>query len=525
MSTTSRATSRATSRVLLLLAFLVALVQGALPTPHAHPSWRWTCTKGALTRGHELRRADVTLGEAREWCLADTRCVGFTMRAKGTPSFPPSSSVTAAASSAACLGLDNAGPTIYHVFFKAQGSHRNHDSAWVSVQLHGRKPVPLTQPQPQPQLLTATAASSEGTGGEQQQAQRVHSALNHTASHLQALTGEVEALRLRMDVERAHLQRESARHDLFPPTGGGAVPHSLDVGGLALPGGLDAAVKAEFARSGWKLSQTTTKTFVDDAAKIMEKGLARGHLVNSTLLWAQVSAAARMPSTGVGAATGAGLTESPTAVPGGNTGGGGDLVSAALGIPESAIISRFRAAVHSDASSSASSPASSSPPPSSSSSNTTSHSPPMAPPPGPTPGVFRINVHAFSQASEVSGEYQRHPVDADGRAHWVTKKPPGSSFTPEWHLYHSAKVDGGGAAWCFASRVAPIDGPHLWLPDAAPTPPATASWKDASGWTSRIDLVFDVADDYGPGAVRVDHAANLNDPGARWEKAEDDPLP
>ena len=71
-----------------------------------------------------------------------------------------------------------------------------------------------------------------------------------------------------------------------------------------------------------------------------------------------------------------------------------------------------------------------------------------------------------------------------------------------WYsLQPHALFQGGGAAWCFASRVAPIDGPRLWLPDAAPTPPATASWKDASGWTSRIDLVFDVADDYGPGAV------------------------
>ena len=93
-----------------------------------------------------------------------------------------------------------------------------------------------------------------------------------------------------------------------------------------------------------------------------------------------------------------------------------------------------------------------------------------------------------------------------------------------YSLTHSSKADGGGAAWCFASRVAPIDGPRLWLPDAIPTPPATASWKNASGWTSTIDLVFDVADDYGPGAVGVDHATNLNDPGARWEKAEDDPL-
>eukprot|EP00947_MAST-08B_sp_MAST-8B-sp1_P004610 g4610.t1 len=150
-----------------------------------------------------------------------------------------------------------------------------------------------------------------------------------------------------------------------------------------------------------------------------------------------------------------------------------------------------------------------------------------------TPGVFRVNVHGFSEASPVSGRYDRANDDVDGRAHWVRRKGEGqpgggggggSNYgNDQFHVYHTTEVPAHGGAsadlgaggiglWCISPMVRPLDGPTYSLASNAPVPPSGKEWVDRHGWPSRVDFVFDPATPLEPPASRA-----AEDPYLQWD--------
>ena len=74
---------------------------------------RLECLPGALRVGADLRQANSTIRAAKEWCLGNVTCAGFTTRANANATCP------------------DAGDTIYEVYFKSRAGG-NTDRAWVT---------------------------------------------------------------------------------------------------------------------------------------------------------------------------------------------------------------------------------------------------------------------------------------------------------------------------------------------------------------------------------------------------------
>eukprot|EP01052_Picozoa_sp_SAG31_P011498 SAG31_NODE_652_length_13181_cov_14.268155_7_plen_478_part_00 len=81
----------------------------------AHLNTHMECQPGALKVGGDLRTANMTIAEAKQWCLGNVSCGGFTGRSN---------------QSAACLQPESS-PLVYQFYFKSRAGG-NTDRSWVS---------------------------------------------------------------------------------------------------------------------------------------------------------------------------------------------------------------------------------------------------------------------------------------------------------------------------------------------------------------------------------------------------------
>jgi hypothetical protein len=78
---------------------------------------RMECASGAIPAGGDLFQANVTIAAAKEWCLANSTCGGFT---------------TATPAATTCSLPNTDGGKVLHMYFKSQAGFLNKQGNWTS---------------------------------------------------------------------------------------------------------------------------------------------------------------------------------------------------------------------------------------------------------------------------------------------------------------------------------------------------------------------------------------------------------
>eukprot|EP01047_Picozoa_sp_COSAG01_P043653 COSAG01_NODE_3892_length_5578_cov_5.863296_6_plen_371_part_00 len=85
----------------------------------AHLNTQMECAPGALRAGADMRTANLTLSAAKQWCLGNTSCAGFTARVTQSNSNSTGSP---------CMASDS---SVYQFYFKSRAGG-NGDKTWVT---------------------------------------------------------------------------------------------------------------------------------------------------------------------------------------------------------------------------------------------------------------------------------------------------------------------------------------------------------------------------------------------------------